>query len=378
MAHRFAGSSILETHRNNIGLLRLVFASLVIIGHAPEIIDGNRSRDLLTSVFHTVATGELAVDAFFLISGYLIAKSMIVSASVPYYLERRVFRIYPGYIIAYLLSVFALGSLVGARAWTELPLTFARLIFLMDPAQFPSELAGFPVRALNGSMWTIAYEFRCYLLVALLWSIGLLANKRGMLALAITGICTSVLMTFDSVRNPLDGFAARYHGAGWIIGTPADTLQLTAVFLVGILFYLYRDILIAHVSGRIAALCALAAATLMYRDPHFASVALTTLGAVPLFWLSFKAKLGPLQKINDDWDISYGTYLYGWPVTILVLWLDRGLSPWLLAAIALPVSLICGALSWWGIESWTKDINKSRSTARKGAQQRPLPQSLAE
>lgn len=368
----------MDRHRNNIGLLRLAFASLVIIGHAPEMTDGNRSRDLLTGIFHTVSTGELAVDAFFLISGYLIAKSMIVTGSVPYYLERRALRIYPGYIVAYLLSVFALGPFVGAKPWTELPLTLSRIVFLMDPTQYPGELAGLPVRALNGSMWTIAYEFRCYLLVALLWLLGILTNKRGMLVLAVAGIFLSVLMTFDPVRAPLDDFAARYHGTGWIIGVPSSTLQLTAVFLVGILFYLYRDVLITRVNGMIASACAVAAAALMYKDPHFAGVALTTLGAVPLFWLSFKARLGALQKINDDWDISYGTYLYGWPVAILFLWLNPGISPWILAAIALPLSLLCGAASWWGVESWTKDINKSRSTSRTDIRRDPLPRTLPE
>jgi peptidoglycan/LPS O-acetylase OafA/YrhL len=362
----------LDTHRNNIGFLRLLFASLVIVGHAPEMIDGNRSRDPLTAVFHTVSTGEFAVDAFFLLSGYLIAKSMIVSRSVPYYLERRIFRIYPGYVTAYLISVFALGPIVGAAPWKDLLLTFGRLIFLMDPTQYPGQLAGLPVPALNGSMWTIAYEFRCYILVAVLWSIGFLTKKRLMLGLTVCGLALSVAMTIRSVSEPLDSLAARFHGTGWIIGAPSDALRLTAIFLVGIVFYLYRDVLIATVNGKHAILCALAAMLIMYRDPYLAGLALTTLGAVTLFWLSLKAKLGVLQKINDDWDISYGTYLYGWPVSILILWLNPGISPWVLAAAALPLSLACGSLSWWGIESWTKDINKSRSTFGGYVREKPL------
>jgi peptidoglycan/LPS O-acetylase OafA/YrhL len=220
-------------------------------------------------------------------------------------------------------------------------------------------------------MWTIAYEFRCYLLIALLWLLRILTNRRGMLALTLAAILLSVLLTFDAVRAPLDDFAARYHGTGWVIGVPSSALQLTAIFLVGSLFYLYQDVVIGRLNGMTAALCALAAAALMYRSPHIASVALTTLGAVPLFWLSFKARLGLLQKINDSWDISYGTYLYGWPVAIFFLWLNPGISPWILAAIALPLSLLCGALSWRGVESWTKDINKSRSASDNRARQKP-------
>jgi peptidoglycan/LPS O-acetylase OafA/YrhL len=154
-------------------------------------------------------------------------------------------------------------------------------------------------------------------------------------------------------------------------------LHLTAVFLVGILFYLYRDGLIVNMSAKVAWVSLALAAALMYRDIYLADAALTTLGAVFLFWLAFKANLAALQKINDDWDISYGTYLYGWPAAVFTLWLIPDASPLVLAAVALPASLFCGALSWWGVERWTKDINKSRSTAAY-ARKEPLSATVLE
>jgi hypothetical protein len=38
-------------HANNVGLLRMILALLVIISHSPELIDGNRSREILTRIF---------------------------------------------------------------------------------------------------------------------------------------------------------------------------------------------------------------------------------------------------------------------------------------------------------------------------------------
>jgi peptidoglycan/LPS O-acetylase OafA/YrhL len=102
--------------------------------------------------------------------------------------------------------------------------------------------------------------------------------------------------------------------------------------------------------------------------PHLAEMAVTTLGAGALFWLAFKARLGRLQTINDHWDISYGVYLYGWPIAALALWLDRGISPWLLAATTLPLAMLSGAASWWLLERWTKDLLPSRSTPLDRAQ----------
>jgi peptidoglycan/LPS O-acetylase OafA/YrhL len=347
-------------------VLRLLLASLVIIGHAPEMMDGNRVREPLTMLFHTLSLGEIAVDGFFLLSGYLICQSMVRAASLETYLERRVFRIYPAFAIAYLMSVFVLGPIVGAHPWALIPKALLRLLALQRPADYPGQLAGLPYPLLNGSMWTIAYEFRCYLLVALLGMAGMLARRRAMLLLTGVALVASVLATFHAVRVRLDAFSGMPF-ADPLIGNLPQTLRLTSIFLIGICFFLYRSAVFPRRGAGAAALCAGVASALMFRNPHLAEAGVATFGAVVLFWLAFKANLGPVQRVNDKWDISYGVYLYGWPIATLFRWLNPSISPWALAASTLPTAFAFGAASWWGLEIWSKNGSWSRLRSSRHA-----------
>jgi peptidoglycan/LPS O-acetylase OafA/YrhL len=81
---------------NNFNALRFWFASLVILSHAPELQDGDRRHELLTQIFGTISFGEMAVQSFLLISGYLIVKSWQERPQVAVFLTHRILRIYPG------------------------------------------------------------------------------------------------------------------------------------------------------------------------------------------------------------------------------------------------------------------------------------------
>lgn len=321
-----------------------MLASLVIIGHAPEMIDGNRVREPLTRAFHTLALGDVAVDGFFLLSGFLITKSLMHSGSLREYLKRRVFRIYPAFVVAYLLSVYVLGPVVNAHPFSSGLQPLLAMVFLLAPPQFPGQMPGMRYPSLNGAIWTIHYEFLCYMIVAGLGFAGMLRRKQLVLVLA------AVAMIW---------FGATQFGIGPQSGSHYQDIRFLSAFLIGTVFYLYRDALLYQLSGRVALICGLLAALLMFRDPHFAEVGAMVFGGTALFWLAFNASLGPMQRINDGWDISYGVYLYGWPIATFILWNDRHISPWALAAISLPMAMIAGTLSWWGLEKWAKDITRS-------------------
>jgi peptidoglycan/LPS O-acetylase OafA/YrhL len=347
---------------NNIGFLRLVFASLVIIGHAPEQIDGDKAREPLFRLVHTVTLGGLSVDAFFVLSGYLITQSLFRAPTLGDYALRRAARIYPGFVVAFLVSVFVLGPVVGAQPMQELPRLAVRLVTLQPPPIQATQLVGLPYPDLNGSLWTIAYEFRCYLLVALLGAAGLLQRRKVMLALFLAGLAATFLATFPGVQAPLARLDQKI--VLWSVGDIGLSIRLTTIFLAGATFYLWRDALAGRLTPRVALACALAAGALLF-DAHSSEIGLALFGSVALLWLAYEANLGPLQKINDRWDISYGVYLYGWPCAIAILWFDRRIDPWALALSALAAAAALGAASWWGIERparlWVQHHSRRRA-----------------
>jgi len=307
------------------------------------MIDGNRLREPLTWLFGGMSLGEVSVDAFFLLSGFLIAKSMMTSASVGEFVLRRWVRIFPAFAVAYLASAYLLGPAVGARPWDNGVGSIVPMMILQRPPEFFGQSTGLHYPGLNEPMWTIAYEFRCYLLVALLGASGLLARR--FLVLLLTA---AVLGSYAVIGSP--PATASSPDWGLILGEPIKMLRFTAVFLVGSCWFLYRDELLQRISGRAALLFAISATAALLLRGRLMEPAVVVAGSAALFWAAFKARLGPLQRVNARFDISYGTYLYGWPVAVAWLFFDRGMGPVSLVLLTLPAALAIGTISWWSVE----------------------------
>ena len=84
--------------------------------------------------------------------------------------------------------------------------------------------------------------------------------------------------------------------------------------------------------------------------PGLAGVGLITLGGYALFWIAFKVRWKPLLTINARDDISYGVYLYAWPIATLILWYWRDVPILALGLLTLGGAILAGAASWWALE----------------------------
>jgi len=329
-------------NKNNFGLLRLLLAILVIISHSPEIIDGNESREILTSIFGTVTFGMLAVDGFFLISGYLILKSFQNASSIKSYLIKRLLRIYPGFIVASLICIFIFAPLSeGSKILfnNEPYLWFKRILSLLVLKAPVVEGAfsknHFP--ELNASMWTIKYEFICYLILPLLFYLKLIHKKYfiGILFLTIF-----IFFIFDPAAQRTDFVVMA---------------RFLCAFLVGGCFYHYRDIIQFNI---FLTMISLVGVIVCLFSKFFAEIGLFIFGGYLLFNFALNYKNKVINAIGEKTDISYGVYLYAWPVQSLFVQYFPKIKPYQLTFLTLMIVVPLAILSFKFVEKPFMDLKK--------------------
>ena len=323
----------LDPRNNSLNALRLVLAGLVIVSHAWPL--GGFGPD---PEIGKVGLGGWAVAGFFAISGYLIASSRLRSGILPY-LWRRSLRILPGLWVCLLV--------VG--------LLFAPIAALVKPGPdhvFSGELVKFIgsngvlnhvegiggtlsnvpyTGAWDGSLWTLFYEFACYLILGVVFALPFVRKRpERWLWLLFAG---SLLITFAAFE------------LNWSMPQRLMWLAyLGTYFWAGALLFVYAARV--RIDG-VYALAALAALAVACWTAH-----VEVLSAIPLAFLAlWLGVVLPLQRVGRRNDISYGVYIYAFPVQQLLVLAGAnhlGVTPYILLAIACTLPL--AAASWFVVE----------------------------
>ena len=304
-----------------------------------------------------MSLGSLAVDAFFVLSGYLIAASWLRSRGFPSYLRKRVARIYPGFIV---MSLFCLALAPAAgqqgteiRRPTSLA-TFAARTLTLHPYRDPAIFAPNPIpERFNTSAWTIKFEFYCYFILPALDAVGLLRRSRSLLiVLAAVVVALAFSPAWQTLHPPpfVEG----------VFGTPIDWLRFGGSFLAGTIFFLWREQIVLKAPLLIFAIAAVLSAIIAHRGLESAVV---VCGSYALIWLAFVPNMGA-ERFARFGDFSYGIYLYAFPLQqLIVLWLGRTIGPMALFFMAWPASIIAGMLSWHLVEKHFLRTSHSRRPA---------------
>jgi peptidoglycan/LPS O-acetylase OafA/YrhL len=172
---------------NNFDLLRLIFASMVMIGHFVYL-----TRAPLHSFIFSYP--NFAVEGFFVISGYLIYGSFVRSPVLLPYAIRRICRIYPLYAVAVVVQAALMilllpGSIFGYVAdiakYVVVNLAFANFLS-PDIAGLTAKL---PEPEINPSMWTLKVEVAFYIVLPIL---AILVKRYGMWVIVAIFVASSI------------------------------------------------------------------------------------------------------------------------------------------------------------------------------------------
>ena len=334
----------MEPRRNNFDALRLLAAVSVIFSHSFLIAEGSQNNEwLILLTGNQSIMGLTGVFVFFAISGFLVTQSFEQTANPLHYLVKRCLRIFPGLFVVTALSAFVLGPLVTdlpLASYLSLPEPFAYVIgnTLLDQTvhelpevSFVKNPVGLEV---NGSLWTLRLEFTMYLMVLALGLMRLLTARAALLLLVFGVACLHFGML-----DPLEKwgwFFQLLSGWGWLVG----------FFAAGMLLYKLRDTRIFD--GRIA-LLALAGLVLSVPLRQFIPL-FPIFGCYLALWLALNPNL-PVVPAARFGDLSYGLYIYGWPVEETVMWLSGGRAQWWqVFLIAVPSASVLAFLSWHLVE----------------------------
>jgi peptidoglycan/LPS O-acetylase OafA/YrhL len=338
--------------RNNaIGALRLFFASVVILAHAYPI--GDFGEDPAERWSHGVENiGYLAVACFFVLSGFLIARSAERSRSVGRFLWHRFLRIFPAFWTCLVVTVVIIAPCIwlvehrDPSGYVSAPLDnpLRYIVVNADLTMRQYGIGGLlehqPLRsAFNGSLWTLRFEFACYALVALL-ALPWLRSQR-VVAAAVFGLLYAVYaipIAFHGALPPPWSFEALLRGSN------RHGAELFVYFFAGVVAYQYRDRLPLN---RTIGVAALVVAILALPFPIYALVLPIALPAATL-WL---ARDIPIRNIDRNVDLSYGVYIYAFPLQQLAA--SAGLAAggfvmFTFVAVLATLAFACG--SWFLVE----------------------------
>lgn len=315
--------------KNNFDFLRFYLAFIVLLTHIIVLSEKQELEPYLKYL-----NSYLSVTAFFVISGYLIAKSYINSPSLKIYLKKRAARLLPAYIFVIITCSVGLYFLSNKSFYdyftsTQLfkyllaNLTFQNYLQPYLPGVF-TEHCG--TNAVNGALWTLKIEVAFYLLLPLIIYFSNKVKNKILFFSLIYFLsvlykigCVYLGQVFDLeilsfISHQLPGFLSYF-----ICGVALVYLQdiylknKNKLFVVGLVILLIeRQIDIEFLTP----------------------IALSSI----IFFVSFSLK--KLNNFAKYGDISYGMYIYHFPIINIAVELELFKHTNTITAVLLIISCV--------------------------------------
>ncbi|MFZ1538470.1 MAG: acyltransferase [Chromatiaceae bacterium] len=327
--------TILERNNNNLDIFRLVAACMVIYGHAYTLAREPGQGDFLGRVLHFDYSGSLAVKVFFFISGLVITNSLIERPEILRFILARVFRIWPGLLFVLFGSAFVIGPIASSLPLDEY-LSRGQVyryvvsnFFLQPDNGLPEVFLSNPYAySINGSLWTLRFEVAFYM--GVLCFVTLQANRYkivvliALLLLALDPLVDNQLIFFWRTPNSQVDLLAPCFAFGAFLAIMKEKIEISS-----------------KVIGGSMVLCAFFWSSRYCAYFFYISIFLILL---------YLSSTSVLLRIRPPYDISYGVYLWGFPVQQLLVSLYPSQGIFENQVITLFASILLGAISFLLIE----------------------------
>ncbi|SHF79785.1 Peptidoglycan/LPS O-acetylase OafA/YrhL, contains acyltransferase and SGNH-hydrolase domains [Flavobacterium fluvii] len=323
-------------NRNCFDFLRFFFAANILLAHLGELSQ-NKNLEFLSSF----PTSSFAVKGFFIISGFLVAKSFANTSSLKEYFIKRAKRILPAYIVVLLLAVLIL-SLFSSNSFSEYFTDIGTYKYLgwnsvflnfMHPC-LPGLFEDNLFCAVNGSLWTLKVEEGFYIVLPLIFY-AIKKSKKPLLIL-VSLYVLSILYWFVM---------------DFYLNKPLLAKQLPgylAYFVTGIFLFLNFDFVQQEKNKFLMAaiLLLIISNFLDFQMDFLYPAAFGTIVIITAYSLPF------LNNFGKYGDFTYGLYIYHFPIIQLFRQYDlfEKYDPILMAFLVISITFFFAVFSWFFVE----------------------------
>ncbi len=317
--------------------MRLFLSITVFLGHY-AILAQHKDLHLILEYFNP----ELIVDAFFVISGFLIFLSYDNKPINKLFFKKRVKRIMPIYMVSIIFFAFILVF------FSEKPIKdyfniqwFTYLYFNIIFLNFiQPEIVGVfqnnALHAVNGALWTLKLELMFYLIVPIIFYIMSKTNK--LITLTVLYLISIIYVEFLNLlysQNPNPVYLTLMH----------QLLGKLSFFMVGAILYFYHGYFKIH-AHKFFIIAIIIFYLNQYIDLHiFYPI---SLAIIVIYFATIVKYLGAWGKYGD---FSYTIYVIHFP--IIQIFVSLGLTkehPFIILALLFTLILTISFFAWHYIE----------------------------
>jgi peptidoglycan/LPS O-acetylase OafA/YrhL len=336
-------------NKNCFDFLRFFFAANILLSHLCELSQ-NKNLDFLSYISNAI----IGIKGFFIISGFLVAKSFVNTPSLKEYFVKRAKRILPGYVFVILLSiiVFAFFSsyslseyFLNINVYKYLGWNLIFLNFMQPclPGLFENNL----ICAVNGALWTLKVEEGFYIVLPLIFYAIKKSKKAFLILVSLYVLSLLYWFIMDSYLNK-----------------PVLAKQLPGYlcyFVTGIFLFLNFNLIMKNkktllfLSVLLLISCCFSNLPIGFLYPAaFGIIVIVSAYNLPLF-----------NNFGKFGDFTYGLYIYHFPIIQLFRQynLFEKYNPIIMAIAVILITLFFAMFSWFLIEK--RFLDRFKNSNRK-------------